>query len=107
MHTKSWPTDAVIIVAANRGEERREVMEAVEHVVCRHCGQELAADTATIRVVRESPHRMGRPVEFFCIPCFVLHDPRTITHFADHRVFEGQDASPTRPRPPIVENVPR
>jgi hypothetical protein len=95
---KSWPADAVMIVSANRGEEVRENMEAVAQAVCRDCGQELAADTRTIRTAMESPLRNGRPVLFFCVPCAVTYDFGTISHFADHRHHPGAPITPGCPR---------
>lgn len=86
-----WPSDAIMIVAANDGEENRAVMEAVSHVACRVCGQPLAADTRTIRVADLSPLRNGRPVLFFCVPCSQMHDLSQTTHFVDHRSRPGAD----------------
>lgn len=93
-HLKQWPSDAVIIVAANRGDEKREAMESVVQAVCRECGELLAADSRTVRTAMNSPLRLGRPVEFFCIPCCVQHDPTSPTHFADHRFHPGIEPQP-------------
>lgn len=69
MLKKDWPTDAVMIVAANAGEELRENMEAALPQTCRDCGTRLMADTHTIRKAQSLPSCHGRPVKFFCIQC--------------------------------------
>lgn len=80
-----WPADAVMIVAANAGEERRENMEGVVACSCRRCGQALNADTKTVRFADQMPERRGRPVKFFCVPCAVLHNRSQIQKLVDHR----------------------
>lgn len=80
-----WPADAVMIVAANAGEERRENMEGVVACSCRRCGQTLHADTKSIRVADQMPERRGRPVKFFCVSCAVQHDRGQIQKLVDHR----------------------
>lgn len=80
-----WPADAIIVVAANRGEEIKSQMEASVFVSCRLCGQVLATDTATIRKAKCLPERHGRPIDFFCIPCCCLHDRNSIDVLQDHR----------------------
>ena len=80
-----WPDDAVIIVAANAGEEIRDHMEGIHPCACRRCQQALHADTRTVRHAYNLPSRRGRPVEFFCVDCVLQHDPRTIEDLHDHR----------------------
>jgi len=74
-----------MIVAARWGAERREFMEAVVSGWCRHCGLEVAADTATIRVAENADWRRGRPIEFFCLECHALYDMRQLNVLVDHR----------------------
>lgn len=81
----SWPDDAVMITAANAGEENRRNMQAVFRCVCRRCGRLLHADTRTVSRALEMPERMGRPIMFFCVECTVLHDPRSLDVFEDCR----------------------
>lgn len=80
-----WPSDAVIVVAANAGEEIRERMQGIHPCECRRCGQALHADTYTVRCAISLPSRLGRPVEFFCVACAVQHDIKSIGDLHDHR----------------------
>ena len=80
-----WPSDAVMIVASNRGEEHREFMESVVECECRDCGAPLAADSKRIRYADEMDVRHGRPIRFFCIACCVKYDRQSITELHDHR----------------------
>lgn len=81
----NWPADAVMIVAAYAGEERREHMEGVVACECRMCGRTLHADSYTIRFAENLPNRLGRPIRFFCSGCCVLHDGRQLNELYDHR----------------------
>ena len=83
MKQKPWPGDAVIIVAANSGQENRANMESVVDVYCRDCFAPLAADAKTIRLAEQTPARRGRPIEFFCCRCAIRYNPGSITHYAD------------------------
>lgn len=86
LQPKPWPSDAVMIVAANDGEENRANMRGVVlHCGCRDCGQALAVDSYCIDQATHMPERLGRPVSFFCIPCATRYDANSITHFVDHR----------------------
>lgn len=76
---KPWPKDALMIVAANKGEELRERMQEVTDASCRLCQAALAVDAATILAAQNLPSRHGRPVQFFCIPCAAEHDFKSIT----------------------------
>ena len=78
MSKKCWPSDAVIVVGAVGGTERRERMSAVVEVTCRDCRSKMAVDPRTIRQGEELPGRMGRPVEFLCEVCEQDYDPTTI-----------------------------
>lgn len=69
MQKRPWPSEALIIVASNRGKEIRANMESVVHVNCRDCQNELAADSHTIRRAEELPIRYGRPIEYLCLAC--------------------------------------
>jgi hypothetical protein len=82
---KPWPSDAVMIVAANAGEENRANMEGVHPCVCRVCSRELAADKFSVRRAEQLPQRMGRPEMFFCAACASQHDVGQVTVFEDHR----------------------
>lgn len=84
---KTWPADAIMIVAANAGEEKREYMQSVVPAVCRDCGAALHADSFTIRTAEGLASRRGRPVLFFCIDCHLGYDVHTITEMHDHRGF--------------------
>jgi|GEM_PF-3583671 len=80
-----WPDDAVIIVAANAGEEIRERMQGIHPCACRRCGQALHADTFALQFANGLPSRLGRPVQFFCVDCAVQHDRTMIDDLHDHR----------------------
>lgn len=80
-----WPSDAVMIVASVAGEEKREQMEDVHVCQCRRCDRTLHADTKTIRTAEQFPERRGRPVQFFCVECAVLHDRGDINLLVDQR----------------------
>ena len=80
-----WPVDAVMIVAADAGTENPATMESAVPVVCRHCGQALAADSATIRKAEKLPSRRGRPVMFFCVACCLRHDRGSVRERHDDR----------------------
>ncbi|MBX3444234.1 MAG: hypothetical protein KF774_17665 [Planctomyces sp.] len=81
-----WPADAVMIVAANAGEERRAKMEGIHRCACCHCWEILHADTAVVRHCQRSPWRDGRPIRFFCVECATTrYDMQTIEHLEDHR----------------------
>lgn len=84
MSLKPWPRDAVMIIAANRGEEKREHMDAQVHVVCRDCGKELAADSYTIATAAGLESRRGRPIAFLCTKCLLQHDAN-VDELHDHR----------------------
>lgn len=93
---KPWPRDAVMIVAANAGQERREQMEAVHVCRCRDCGAVLHADTFTLRTAEQFPEvvRRGRPVMFFCLACHRSYAPPSHSPGAsvtvDHSGGKGQ-----------------
>jgi hypothetical protein len=87
---KRWPADAVMIVAALAGEEKREKMESVVPAKCRDCGATVHADSYTIRTADSLPERRGRPVKFFCTRCCVNYDFGTITHMHDHGGVTGK-----------------
>ncbi len=83
---KAWPKDAVMIIAAKRGEEITEQMESAIYVTCRECGISLAADSKTIRRAEQLPFlRNGRPIDFFCVECAMLHDRNQIDLMLDDR----------------------
>src|SRR5687767_12743681 len=71
-----WPADAVTVVAAIAGDERREQTEDVVACECRRCRRALHADTFTVRAALQLPEvvRRGWPVMFFCLPCHLLYD---------------------------------
>jgi hypothetical protein len=82
---KPWPGDAVMIIAANAGEEDPAIMERVVPAACRDCGAALAADGRTLRRAEALPSRRGRPVLYFCVPCAVGYDVNSITELYDDR----------------------
>ena len=82
---KPWPSDAVMIVAANLGEEKRECMDSVVAGTCRDCGCPLGVDSWTIARAQALPSRHGRPVLYFCVACATLYDFNSINVFEDHR----------------------
>ena len=84
MNKKDWPSDAVMIVAANFGEENRKGMEAVMIVHCRDCEAKLAADAFTIRRAEQLAGSL-RPVKFFCVECSIGYDVRMAQVVEDHR----------------------
>lgn len=96
MKLKPWPKDAVMVVAAHAGEERREFMQSVVDAECRACGAKLRADGFSIREAEQMPARMGRPVKFFCIPCCVQHDLGMIQDLRDYRGYA---------KPPVASGV--
>lgn len=81
---KPWPHDAVMIVAAFAGDEKRGNMESVVACKCRDCGRDLSADSFTIRRARMIAGPSNRPVLFFCIPCMGGYDSGTIDLLEDH-----------------------
>lgn len=87
---KPWPSDAVMIVAADAGTEIRANMDGVVKAECRDCGAELAADTYTVNAANALPIRRGRPVMFFCSRCCVKYDFASITHMHDHAGVTGK-----------------
>ncbi len=82
---KLWPTDALMIVAANAGEENRGAMDIVVSGNCRGCGRKIAVDSRSIRVMWNHTARNGRPVKYFCIKCAVQHDVNSIDELRDNR----------------------
>ena len=86
-HKNPWPSDALMIVAANKGEEnRRNMPKGVMAATCCECGQELAASVATFEIAEVHPDRHERPIRYFCIACATdRYDFRTIQSFMDHR----------------------
>jgi hypothetical protein len=80
-----WPSDAVIIVAADRGQEIRPQMSSVVYRQCRLCGQALAVDPQTIVEAIKNPLRGDRPVDFLCIRCCTQHDASSIDELHDLR----------------------
>lgn len=68
------PRDAVMIVAAQAGTARLELMESVHRATCRHCGCEVHVDGYTLRRAEQMEARRGRPIQFFCWPCHELYD---------------------------------
>lgn len=79
-----WPSDALIIVAAPAGTERRDRMEGVHPAACRRCGCAVHADTRSVRIANDMPARFGRPVDFLCWYCHLLYQPpeRVVNHTA-------------------------
>lgn len=85
MNKIPWPADAVILVCANRGEENKKNMRASVFVSCRRCGESLAADSASIGKAEKLRERFERPIDFFCVPCCLLHDRKSVDILQDHR----------------------
>lgn len=83
--TKQWPNDAIMVVAANEGTEIVENMEGRVACVCRDCGQELMADTRTVRLAAEHYTALRRPIRFFCVACHAKYDLHSIDVMEDHR----------------------
>lgn len=112
---KPWPADAVMIIAAVAGQERRENMQTVVEVACRDCHRDLAACSYTIAQAEAMPERRGRPVKFFCPACAVGYDVQSITHMRDHAgvtidpdgrtVSDAGDADPIVPGEPAVAYI--
>jgi hypothetical protein len=82
---KTWPADAVMIVASAAGTENRNAMQSVRHDVCRDCGREVAYDGYTLRQAERWRGDPPRPIKFFCIECCVLYDPHSMDVCEDHR----------------------
>lgn len=82
---KTWPSDHVMIVAADAGSEIRANMEGVHECQCRDCGKVLHACTRTIRTAMNLPSRGNRPINFFCVECAAGYDVNSIEEFHDHR----------------------
>ena len=82
---KPWPSDAVMIVSADKGTEKREFMESAVPVKCRVCDKDLMACSYSIREGEKMAQRLNRPVMFFCVKCATDHDVNSITLLADHR----------------------
>jgi hypothetical protein len=78
-----WPSDAVMIVAADAGKENRAKMQGVHKCRCRDCSQELHADTKTLQTAEQVPERRDRPVLFFCWECYQAYDLNTINTVID------------------------
>lgn len=76
--TKPWPADAVMVVAARAGQENRAAMSGADPAVCRDCEAALRFDPQTTAAALLMPERNGRPVRFFCPPCAMTYDPRSI-----------------------------
>lgn len=84
MSQQSWPRDAVMIVAANWGEQLEQHMDAVVEVACRECRRELAADSHVIAEAARMRERYGRPIRFFCVQCAVSRQ-NNVDILVDHR----------------------
>lgn len=84
MSEKDWPSDAVMVIAANFGEENRKGMEAVMIVYCRDCKAKLAADAFSIRRAEQLAGDL-RPVKFLCIECSLGYDLGMAQVVEDHR----------------------
>lgn len=84
MRKLQWPRDAIMVVAARRGTEPRRD-QLVERTIetCRDCGVEVCVTVSTISRAASSPHRHGRPVDFFCIECCIKYDRKSVTHLID------------------------
>jgi hypothetical protein len=82
---KSWPADAVMIVAAALGTEDRSHMDSVVLRECRDCGGTVAVEEGSITAAEAHPLRHGRPVLYYCVECAVEHDMRQITELVDRR----------------------
>lgn len=82
---KNWPADAVMIVAANAGQQITAHMESEVPAKCRDCKADVVADSFTIREAEQLPSRHGRPIRFFCIDCATKRNVNQITEFYDHR----------------------
>lgn len=81
-----WPSDAIMVVAARRGTEiRRDQMVERTIETCRDCGTDVCVTVSTINTATSSPHRHGRPVEFFCIECCIKYDRKSVAHLIDDR----------------------
>ena len=79
---KQWPSDAIMIIAANAGQERRENMQGWAPVHCRDCNALLMADPYSISLAENSPLRHGRPVKFLCMTCLESYLPPEIVQDA-------------------------
>lgn len=77
-----WPHDAVMLVCAAPDEARRDMMESANPARCRHCGCDVLYDSRSYRKVQELERKIRpiggneRPVDFFCLDCYVLYDWR-------------------------------
>ena len=84
---KPWPADAIVIVAALAGQERREQMDSVHEAACLDCGALVHYDGYTAERARAFPLKIsrGRPIKFLCVTCFPKYDFLAVTYFEDHR----------------------
>jgi hypothetical protein len=87
---KTWPADAVMVVASFWGQELRGNMESVLEARCRDCGASLAADGYTLKWALSLPSRGDRPVRFFCPECVGNDDANSITELHDHAGVTGR-----------------
>ena len=82
---KTWPGDAIVIMASRRGTAIEANMLAVVRTCCRDCGAPIDADAHSVGVAAASPARQGRPIDFLCIECGVTYDRGSIDMLVDDR----------------------
>ena len=85
---KQWPSDAVMIIAANAGQEQRDRMQGWAPARCRDCDALLMTDPYTVSMAENSPLRHGRPVKFFCLACLGNYQPPEIAQDAFQKRFQ-------------------
>ena len=71
---KPWPRDAIIIVAARAGKERRKGMVGPTEGKCRDCATPVVYDIASYDHIRERVPDDTRPIEPLCHLCYAMYD---------------------------------
>lgn len=82
---RTWPVDALVIVASRSGAHVRDHMDSLYHATCRDCGSAVVFSGYTLGKRRgyRDLYRDPRLIEFLCVKCVAGHDMSTTYVFED------------------------